>query len=62
MQCKQSECEADAVFVVHWPGKDIEQCEMHTEKLRVIGSAMGMFVSATPLPVDEEREEPTCHE
>jgi len=40
MQCKQSGCE-EAVAIVHWPGKQTEQCMEHCKQLNGLSNIMG---------------------
>jgi len=42
-----------AIFIVHWPGKDVFACEEHTNKLIILGAQLGCPVSFTPYLGDE---------
>ena len=42
------QCKNDAVFMVHWPGRDIKMCAYHQAKAAMVASAMGFVVSITP--------------
>lgn len=49
--------EYPAVFIVHWPGKDIPACVKHAEQLVGLGRVLGCAVSVTPVihpPLDED--------
>jgi hypothetical protein len=36
-----------AIYIVHWPGKDVPACEEHAGKLVSVGRCMGFEVSFT---------------
>jgi len=43
-----SETKYPALFIVHWPGKDVAACTEHADKLRAVGATLGLMVSMTP--------------
>ena len=41
MKCEQSGCEAEAVAVSHFNGKDLNQCEDHCRAINNLSQHMG---------------------
>lgn len=37
----------EAMYIVHWPGKEVPACEEHAAKLRNVADVMGFALSAT---------------
>lgn len=38
---------SEAIYIVHWLGKDVPACEQHTQKLVALGRFMGFVVSSS---------------
>jgi len=36
-----------AIYIVHWPGKDVPACEEHAQKITSLARFMGFPVSST---------------
>lgn len=39
--------------IVHWPGKEVAACLIHTEKLKVLAQAMGFSITTEPCFTEE---------
>lgn len=51
--CNQVGCGKPAAFLFTWPG-DVQKgiCQEHSERLKGVASAMGMFIQLIPIPAD----------
>jgi hypothetical protein len=57
MKCNQRSCDKPAAFRFTWPGRDEAGiCADHEPKLKVIATAMGLYIQVIPL--SDERESP----
>ena len=49
-----------AMFIVHWPGKDVPACPIHAAKLKDAARAMGFNVSFTLAQPDSDEMCSNC--
>lgn len=54
-KCNQHGCENTPAFRFTWPGRDEAAiCKPHSEKLKAITAAMGLYVQLIELELSEE--------
>jgi len=47
--CESNDCEAEAKFEVHWPGKSLKMCEPCRDRANGIAEAMGFNLAIRDL-------------
>ena len=56
MECKQKNCEEEAMYMVYWANDRVPSCETHADSFRGLANTMGMPPPQINLIMDSDLE------